>query len=73
MVLDNKDFKKHLQEVNKELYENVASSALLYRTKAHISRLMYEGHFFHLRGVVTIMRDLYQVEQDFLDSLDDNI
>jgi hypothetical protein len=69
MVLDNVDFKKWAKENEAELYENTSLSLLLTRTKPLISRLMRYGNTFHINGGTTLMRDLYQLEQDFISNM----
>ena len=70
MILDKKDFLKWVKENKKEAYESMSFSSILYRTKRYFTRLISVDRFLLISGVCTIMKDLYKVEQDYLDNLD---
>lgn len=65
--LNTGGFKEWLKEVDTELYENCKAVSILSRTKTHIRRIIDREGELLLINVCTIKRDLYELEQNFIE------
>lgn len=65
--LNTGGFKEWLKKVDTELYENCKAVSILSRTKTHIRRIIDREGELLLINVCTIKRDLYELEQNFIE------
>ncbi len=75
MILNTKtgNFLEWLKEKDEALYEGTKPHSIIYKTKKVFNRIIKDRQDFLVRGVCTIKRDLYKLEQDYIDQLAENL
>lgn len=62
----NNDFEEWLKQVDTELYENCKTVSIVNNTKTYIKTIIKNKRELLLSNVCTIKRDLYNLEQKFI-------
>lgn len=62
----NNDFEEWLKQVDTELYENCKAVSIINNTKTYIKTIIKNKRELLLSNVCTIKRDLYNLEQKFI-------
>ena len=70
MVVSNSDFKKWLKGKDREMYENISPLFFINRTHKYFKRIIETDNQLIILDVCTIKKDLYKMEQEYLNNLE---